>query len=382
MAGCGGDKQEEPTGEGINTEVDEPRYNAQGIDYEAAFAAFAPDTIMVTAGEFTVTWAELFFYIRGNINGVFSYFGELPDWAEEISDGLRFDEFLLTSSVADTLEFKVVEYGAALMDVALSEEDARNVKDYFESLAESYGGEEEFLRMIWEEDGCSSRELFEHLVSLSRLVDVIFNELYGKDGELLSDDTLAGYVSEDGYIMAKHILLRHPDEDSDEVSEEAGDEDIDEDNAEESDTLRDKIDNIWILLSEYDGDDFDAFFDELMFEHSEDTGLEANPGGYLFQAGDMVVEFYNAAVELEIGQFSEVVESDFGYHIIYRIPVNFDVTPGSGYRNNDYRTLREVVMMEMFSITFEIWRSSLEIEYTDEFESIALSEIFSVAPAG
>jgi hypothetical protein len=41
----------------------------------------------------------------------------------------------------------------------------------------------------------------------------------------------------------------------------------------------------------------------------------------------MVSAFYDATIALEIGAFSDIVESDFGYHIIYRLPIDYDVTP-------------------------------------------------------
>ena len=67
-----------------------------------------------------------------------------------------------------------------------------------------------------------------------------------------------------------------------------------------------------------------ADFDELMNEYSEDTGLEYYPDGYTFQEGEFVDEFYNATKELEIGQRSGLVRTDYGYHIILRIEPDRD----------------------------------------------------------
>jgi len=64
-----------------------------------------------------------------------------------------------------------------------------------------------------------------------------------------------------------------------------------------------------------------ADFDELMNEYSEDTGLATNPGGYYFTSGEMVKEFEDAVKKLKVGKVSKVVESDYGYHIIKRIPL-------------------------------------------------------------
>ena len=65
------------------------------------------------------------------------------------------------------------------------------------------------------------------------------------------------------------------------------------------------------------GEDFDL----LMNKYTEDPGIEAYPDGYLFTTGDMVQEFENAAFDLKDGQVSDIVQTQFGYHIIKREPL-------------------------------------------------------------
>ncbi|MBP3448100.1 MAG: peptidylprolyl isomerase [Clostridia bacterium] len=60
-------------------------------------------------------------------------------------------------------------------------------------------------------------------------------------------------------------------------------------------------------------------FDKLMAEHSQDPGSNAYPDGYLFREGDMVTEFYEGALPLKKGELSEIVESQYGYHIILKV---------------------------------------------------------------
>src|SRR5699024_824197 len=71
-----------------------------------------------------------------------------------------------------------------------------------------------------------------------------------------------------------------------------------------------------ILKEVKDGGDFD----EIAKEKSDDTGSSMNGGKLgLVTKGQMVPEFEEALFELEPGEISDVVKSDFGYHIIKRL---------------------------------------------------------------
>ena len=72
--------------------------------------------------------------------------------------------------------------------------------------------------------------------------------------------------------------------------------------------------------------DLPAKFDELMNEYSEDgrteDGALAAPDGYLAGPGDMVSAFETASYAHQPGELSELVETEFGYHIILRLPTD------------------------------------------------------------
>ena len=61
-------------------------------------------------------------------------------------------------------------------------------------------------------------------------------------------------------------------------------------------------------------------FCDLVSEYSTDTATSEDCGNIgFFEEGEMVDEFYDAVINLEIGEYTKTpIRTDYGYHIIYR----------------------------------------------------------------
>lgn len=112
----------------------------------------------------------------------------------------------------------------------------------------------------------------------------------------VSDEELDAYIEENGVLGAKHIHIQNDEGDDPEANRALAEE---------------------LLGRIRAGEEFD----DLMEEYTEDPGYADYPNGYVFEKGETVPEFENAVTALEIGETSEVVESDTGYHIIRRIEI-------------------------------------------------------------
>jgi len=328
-----------------------------GVDFDAAFAAFSPDTVMIEIGNITVTWAELYVFLYHSIISLVDMYGTLPDWSEPLFGDLSAAEVILDITLEDISMFKTYEYGASITGTELSDDTVLLLDENFTSIIEANGGAEEFARLLWENNGFYSLDLYKNMIEMNYLINAIIDNLYGENGELISDDALAGYVINEGYMMAKHILRLKT--------------------TEEDDTPLDESNEILRLLNEYDGDDFEGFFDELMHEHNEDLGgMMSYPDGYLFLFQDMVAPFSAACLALDPGQFSDVVETEYGYHIILRLPIDYDTIPIADANRGYYRTFRQRVADEEFNAVVQTWLEDIDIVYTDAFNSLDISKIF------
>ncbi len=105
------------------------------------------------------------------------------------------------------------------------------------------------------------------------------------------EDDFAAWQEENGYLAAKHILV---------------------DDLETAEYLYD------LLVADM------TLFDELMLEYTTDPGITSSPDGYFFGPGDMVESFEENTAALEIGEMSQPIYSDYGYHIILRIPYDWE----------------------------------------------------------
>ncbi|MCI6257333.1 MAG: peptidylprolyl isomerase [Clostridiales bacterium] len=120
------------------------------------------------------------------------------------------------------------------------------------------------------------------------------------------------FLEEQGLYQVKHILLSTRKENEDGTYTAYS--------AEEEAQVKAEADALVAELRA--ADDPEALFDEKMKERSDD-GRDQNgdlyaPDGYLAFPGQMVSEFETASLALKVGEISEPVKTEFGYHIILR----------------------------------------------------------------
>lgn len=167
------------------------------------------------------------------------------------------------------------------------------------------------------------------------------------------------------YVRVKHVLISTKQEDT--ASEEpAGDEvaATDETTAtpdaeaeakaqEEYKASRKKVAED-VLAKAKSG----ANFDSLVTQYGEDPGAANSPNGYTFTKGAMMPEFEAASYALAVGQISDLVETDYGFHIIKRYDL---LSSGEDYDKN-IETIKSKVSEDMYNQWLDSFQGEFNIK--------------------
>ena len=286
----------------------------EGLCYEAT--GVAPDAIVASVNGNGASTDLIAYWIGYDVSYLDSYMqyytGSSLDWDYTLSDGTNITDYIKSNVYSSVKQHLVLENLANKYGVTLTEGQESAMADSDQTYIDQYGSEEAFEEEIAKLG--MRRETYDRVARSNYLYQNLY-QLYNTEGSALyaSDEDLAVYAADQGYITADHILLATKDLTTGEAL-------TDEQKTEKkalADEIKQKLD-----ACEGDLDELTALFQELADEYSEDPGRETYPTGYTFTTGSMVQEFEDAAYALSEGEVSEVVESSFGYHILLRLPLD------------------------------------------------------------
>lgn len=271
--------------------------------------ACANTDIVATVGKTKITKGEFEFYlssIKSQLSGTELKTDE--DWQTQEIEG----EKAIDVAKQRALEIAVnnAEYCevAKAQGIQLSDSEKNRIEEMKKQVVKSYGGEKaykEFLKQNNITDSfiqmmCESTVYYEKMANKVKsegpVTEAEASEYFEREKAKLSTE----------YKKAKHILFLTKDMASGASLSE-----------EEIAKKKELAEQIYAKVK--DGADFDG----LMHEYSEDTGLAANPDGYVFTSGEMVSEFEQAVDSVSAGEIT-LCKSDYGYHIIKRLPIEYD----------------------------------------------------------
>lgn len=257
-----------------------------------------------------------------------TYYGEdalSSDEGKKVLENVK--EQLLNDMITQRL---ILQKAAAMKIVTTPEE----VNEELDRLIEQFGGREEFDQIL-NERGMDLEKLktdIEYQLTVEKIMQEITKGIVVSDAEVReyydnNPDEFKEYPDE---VKARHILV-----DTEEEAKE-------------------------ILKKLKEGADFA----ELAKEYSKDTSSKEEGGdlGY-FNRGIMVPEFDKAVFEMEVGQISDIVKTQFGYHIIKLEDKKISpIIKFDEIKEDLHGQLLEEKKYETFNKKIEEWKGSAKIE--------------------
>ncbi|MBO5340430.1 MAG: peptidylprolyl isomerase [Oscillospiraceae bacterium] len=310
LTGCGKERPAPPDPAQVDVE-------AAAVDIYQFLAGIPADTMVATVNGQDITAAELVSWVVTCCDNIASYNYyttgvDTINWDQKTNE-MTMTDFLLDEALNMAAFQTLMHIRSEDEGIALSQEEKDRIETAIQTMEQSVEAQmgmslDKYLSMYG-----MTRAVYamngESDLMFQALAQARFGE--GTEGEPTAED-IAAYWEEQGNYYVKHILLATIDLENRLPLSES-----------EIAQQREKAEDILAQLRQ--AQDPLALFDTLMHEHSQDPGLLSQPDGYEFQANTTVdPAFEQAALALEHGQISDIVEGVSGFHIILRLPPKID----------------------------------------------------------
>ncbi|WNS79959.1 peptidylprolyl isomerase [Domibacillus sp. DTU_2020_1001157_1_SI_ALB_TIR_016] len=219
---------------------------------------------------------------------------------------------------------KIVEKEAAKEKVQVTDKE---IQEELDATIESYGGEEAYKSAL-ESSGMTEADMKEEIKVYLETVKLLEPRIE------ITDEEIETYFNEnkDTFATSEQVEASHILVDDEATAKE-------------------------VAAKLADGEDFAA----LAKEYSTDTTSAENGGelGY-FGTGEMTEEFEKAAFAMEIGEISEPVKTDYGYHII---KVTGKKEAKAANLEDSKEEIKETLKQEKMSSEYTTWLEEKKEDY-------------------
>lgn len=336
------------------------------------------DTVMSVDGT-DVSFDEFMYYLKTAATTLTNYYqsstGGGVDWDGVcIYDKTKTNaEWCVNEAMYNAAQACVIMSKGKSMNCLPTDEQLKTLEDNISTIRKNYEDQDDpdaaFTSAL---NGQGfTLDTFKQINKVNFTLANIFASLYGENGEKVSDETLKGYIDENGFMTSAHILFKTTEE----VKGEDGkttEKEISDDAKAEKKAKAEKLAKELKAIKD-DEKRKEKFF-EYMKNDSEDPGKESYPNGYCFTDGAMVQEYTDTTKALKDYEVSDVVESKFGYHIIMRLPTtasNVDINNQYGY------TLGQMAASYDFDEEMKSWDVSSKAKLNSQYKDFDFTQFFS-----
>lgn len=338
------------------------------------------DTVMTVDGV-DVSFDEYMYYLNTAASTLISYYqastGGGVDWDGVcIYDKTKTNaEWCINEALYNAAQGCVIMSKGKSMNALPTDEQLKSLEDNISNIRKNYEESDDPDAAF--ADALNGQgftlESFKAVNKINFTLGNIFTSLYGENGEKLSDEKLQTYIDENGFMTSAHILFRTKEDVEGENGQTTQKELSDSAKAEKKAQAEKLCKELKAIKD--DTQRKEKFF-EYMKEYSEDPGKESFPNGYCFTEGTMVEEYTDTTKELKNYEVSDVVESDFGYHIIMRLPtVSSDVDTANQYGY----TLGQMASSYDFDEEMKTWNVTDKAKFNSKYKSFDFTQFFGDA---
>ena len=344
----------------------------KGLDYAAIRALHDPaDTAITLEGE-TLDWGFFADFLRTNgaqyedyFRQMGAYYGIAVDWNGSTGDGSgqTYAQALLTDTRETLASFMAIHAFAKELGVSLDEEAQKALEP--EQMAIDICGEGATLEQLadtLEEGSHMTIDGFRYYSESVGLYSALYEKLYGKEGEKLSEEEIVKELEDEGYVSAHHILFMTIDPMTGKELEEK--------------EIAEKLETANKLVAELraieDTEELLKRFKELKDEYCEDTGKTLYPDGYTYTPQTMVAEFEDTVTGQKEFEISDPVKTSYGYHIIMRLPLSGDSLLFSAQGNPT--VARVTVSQNALTKTLDDYYAAHPATYIEGLEDLDLTQ--------
>lgn len=342
--------------------------DASTRDMASVYAAYKPETVVFTVNNEKITWQEYFYWLNSMVLSLDQQNKtQIVDWSADsgIEKGKSYAQYAAEQIKQAILQYHVVDAKATEMGVTLTDKDKAQIASTLKTDTANYCGtnatEKDFntyLGTLY-----MTRDYYDYIHRVMLLYYNIFDKVMGENGEKCSDEETKVFAEDNGYITADHILFSTKDADGNALS--------DAEIAKKQDAAQKAADELKGIT---DPTKLLKRFKELKDKYTEDPGAKTYPNGYCFTDGQVVEAFQTAAKGLGEYKVSDPVKSDYGYHVILRLPTTPDDVV-SYVSDGVYRTLRYYAAVDRYNTLVGSWIEAADVQWQGKFEKLDIGEL-------
>lgn len=297
------------------------------------------ETGLTVDGREVEAWRYLYWlaYTCDSIQTAYDAAGTELDWDAAFGQGTLAD-YAAEQALADTVLYAVVENMAEDQDCVLTEEDRAAMEADWTAAAEAAGGEDAYLSDLGRLG--LDRTRAETLAATAYLYDRLRQSTGDPEsGAYPTAEDLAAFGADSGYLTLDFIRV------------DAGD---------DAEAARARAGEAFSKLNGSAAPEND--FAVLAATYSDDPDRDQYPHGRTFRAGDgtLPAAAEEAALDLEEGQWSGIVEADGSFYILLRLPLDASATAA-----------------EWFDWRLQSAAEAAEVEWTSGLEDLDAGEFWS-----